>query len=426
MRHRGEPERAATMDCIRAFDWKYVAQTHANVGRSKWEAIQRRVTEPQDAIRRTLTSPDTVTKALKMMLKDKGIQGQDWAKLWEAYDTDDKKALDRPTVLQIILDQLKTCAGVMRARRDGINLDEIRPMVEQHLDDQLSGQLFLDLARTKRDAWDVRIRDLDQMITKMRDTSSPEYKMHTDSLFARLASPAPGDDASPPDGAGAAVKSAATKSRRRGRKAGSRPEPEPEPEPEAPSESPGAREALEMAGARGTAQVAAAQERRRLKRPESKHGRAEPDPQVEPVDGGDATIKKVDFLRNIVLYLTDDDNMFSGVLDTASLEVRRAVAAKEQTWRKRRRALETGMATGTTLPLPGGALETVVSAGSQGQEHEQQQQQQEEEEEEQEEEVVEEEEEEDAGKAGKAGAEEAEEQDDDGGGGVDLPEGTPP
>ena len=71
------------MDCIRAYDWKYVAQTHTNVGRSRWEAIQRRVTEPQDAIRRTLTSPDTVTKALKLMLKDKGIQGQNWAKLWE-------------------------------------------------------------------------------------------------------------------------------------------------------------------------------------------------------------------------------------------------------------------------------------------------------------------------------------------------------
>eukprot|EP01048_Picozoa_sp_COSAG05_P011415 COSAG05_NODE_1074_length_5958_cov_5.368152_2_plen_137_part_00 len=57
-----------------------------------------------------------------------------------------------------------------------------------------------------------------------------------------------------------------------------------------------------------------------------------------------------------MLYLTDGDNIFSGVLDTASVEVQRLSAAKEELWHTRCDALETGMATGTSLLLP-----TVVS-----------------------------------------------------------------
>lgn len=93
-------------------------------GAEKLARVTRRVMET-DALSRTLTSPDVASGALKLMLKDKGVTGTEWSELWDLYDKNQDQVLDRDEILQIILDQLKTCKAIIKMRGDDIDVSSV-------------------------------------------------------------------------------------------------------------------------------------------------------------------------------------------------------------------------------------------------------------------------------------------------------------
>jgi hypothetical protein len=93
-------------------------------GAEKLARVTRRVMET-DALSRTLTSPDVASGALKLMLKDKGVTGTEWSELWDLYDKNEDQVLDRDEILQIILDQLKTCKAIIKMRGDDIDVSSV-------------------------------------------------------------------------------------------------------------------------------------------------------------------------------------------------------------------------------------------------------------------------------------------------------------
>ena len=93
-------------------------------GAEKLARVARRVMET-DALSRTLTSPDVAIGALKLMLKDKGVAGTEWSELWDLYDKNKDQVLDRDEILEIILDQLKTCKAIIKMRGDDIDVSSV-------------------------------------------------------------------------------------------------------------------------------------------------------------------------------------------------------------------------------------------------------------------------------------------------------------
>ena len=59
------------------------------------------------------------------MLRDKGVNGTEWSELWDLYDKNEDQVLDRDEILQIILDQLRTCKAIIKLRGDDIDVSSV-------------------------------------------------------------------------------------------------------------------------------------------------------------------------------------------------------------------------------------------------------------------------------------------------------------
>ena len=113
----GRPEDAARAESLLDFDWKYISAGSTQLGgRYELDELERHL-DTGEALGRTLTKRDTTGKALSMMLRERGVEGCNWGELFMQYDCDGEGELGRAAVLNVVVDQLKTCLRIMQARR---------------------------------------------------------------------------------------------------------------------------------------------------------------------------------------------------------------------------------------------------------------------------------------------------------------------
>ena len=65
-------------------------------------------------------------------------------------------------------------------------MEEIEPLVREHLKTEMERTLFLDLARAKKSAWLDRLSIVEATISRVEEKDSAERKEQADLLFAVL------------------------------------------------------------------------------------------------------------------------------------------------------------------------------------------------------------------------------------------------